>query len=138
MNNPYSVSESQDVAVGSWKDVFQRAVVLVLYLGVWAVAVYVTGPLLNRLLGGFEIGMRPADSQLTLLQSFNRFAYMYWFTAFLLISFPLDVIVWLVLRRRAVRPTRWSWLAICSALIPVALVAAWLLFRPLLFAPESH
>ncbi len=113
----------------------QRVFAIVVYLFAWLLTAYATGPLLRQLLGSQEYSIRTPDSEMTVLESFNRFAVMYWFTSFLLVATPFNLIAWIYLRRRRSPPIRWRWLAACCLWILPSLIIGWLVFRPVLFAP---
>lgn len=130
MNNPYE-SPSQLATKASWRDILGRAAVVVLHFMLWVVFIVVSGPVLRNYLGDFRVSAGEPEAGLTLLQSFNRFVIMYGFLA-VAACFLLDIAIWLGLRRFT-RPTRWKWLAVTSALIPLSTIGVWIASRPILF-----
>jgi hypothetical protein len=69
------------------------------------------------------------DAELSAFQSFQRFAVEYCSTAFLLLSPPFCLVIWLLLKWYRVQQTRWLLLGLGLAVSPIQIVVGWLLFR---------
>jgi hypothetical protein len=92
----------------------------------------ISSAVLTRVSGEIPPGDTP-EAELTIVQSFTRFCVDFWFIAFVFFSPPTCFIMWLLLRRLGFQKTRWVLLGLSLAISPFLLVAAWLIFRPLLF-----
>ena len=109
--------------------ILQRSAVLMLYLLAWASAAFLCGPVMQELLGIAQYSARTPESELSVWESFNRFAAMYWFTSLLIVAVPFNLLTWLFLRFSGSRATRWKWLLVSCLWIPISLVIGWILFR---------
>lgn len=96
--------------------------------------VLICGPLLGTFVG-VEPDSGMLETDLTGLADLNRSFTNYYFVPVVLMLL-LDLPVYLLVRKFRGQPTRWQWLKWTTALIPLVVLAYWLLlWRPLIRIP---
>lgn len=134
IEEPYRPSSvgKPDTYLSAMKTFLQRFVAIFLFVAGW-VCVGIATTTIATLAGGEIPDHRMSESELTALQSFQRFCVQYWFTAFIFLSPPVSILIWWLLKHNGIQRTRWLLLGTGLAISPLLIVVAWILFRPVLF-----